>query len=80
MPDGIGHDSILRLSFFTTFLFFNSVVAEDSKLLRHSQDRPKIVIIVADDLGYADLGFHGSDDPNEERDVSNKRNKKWIRL
>lgn len=45
---------------FTTFIsingcFFHSAYSEESR-----NTKPNFILIVADDLGYADLGFHGS--------------------
>ena len=36
------------------------------RLLRQAQDRPNIILIMVDDMGFADLGYHGSeiDTPN----------------
>ena len=37
-------------------LFSNSVLSHDSK----NSKRPHILFILADDLGWSDVGFHGS--------------------
>ncbi len=50
-------------------LFFISLLAIfEVSVLANDQDRPNIVIFVADDLGWGDVGWHGSEIPTPHLD------------
>ncbi len=52
----------LRMFFFLLFNFFIlSCKSQNTELNTHITDSPNILIIIADDLGWSDIGFNGSD-------------------
>ena len=52
---------MLRISLILLVLFSSSLVV-------HSDDRPNILLIMADDLGFSDIGCYGSEIPTPNLD------------
>lgn len=42
-------------------MFFFFACKERKKEITHSQEKPNIIVILPDDLGWCDVGYHGSD-------------------
>jgi len=57
----------VRVMFFALCIIFNRYLCFDNVLYasnRTENDRPNIVLVLADDLGYGDLSFQGAEDMN----------------
>ena len=60
---------LLLLGLFSSFSLFPSYAAHSETSSEHNSSRPNVIIILADDLGWGDVGFNGSDieTPNLDR-------------